>query len=327
MPKTSSKQTRNPHKSFRRTYSEEICDDYEMPGVMQLVADTFRCIFRDWKIYGGLILLTMVVTILFVGLLSEDSMNLVREAIKNNSDELARGELGGFASAGLLLVSTVMTGGLGSAFSDGQGLILVIAFLTIFLTSVYVVRYRVAGKKTSFRNAIYNAMTPAISCFVVLMVMLVELLPVVIVVIFYSSAVKTEFLATPFYALMFVIFAFFLCLLSAYLVSSSLVALVATTAPGVYPLPALKMAEELVYGRRMKLVARLLALFLIVAVIYVVVMLPVILIDGALKGVIGALAGVPAVSFFLLFCMFFSFIFASVYVYLIYRSLLDYKEE
>lgn len=328
MPKQSSKKENlELHRSFRRTLREEIKDDYEAPGVMNLVAESFRYIFRDWRIFGLLVLLAMAVTVLFVGLLSQESMNVVKEAIQNNADQLATGKMSNFAAAGLLLVSTIATGGLGSAFSDGQGLILIIAFLTIFLAAIYVVRYRKAERKVTFRDAIYNAMTPAISTFVVLMVILVELLPIIILIIFYSSALKTEFLDTPFYALLFLIFAFFMILLSGYLVSSSVIALIATTAPGVYPLPALRTARELVSGRRVKIVLRMLALFLVMAVIYAVVMLPVILIDTVLKGAIDVLAEVPTVSFFLMFCMFFSFLFVSVYMYLIYRSLLGYKEE
>ena len=321
MPKTNS---RNPHRSFRRTYNEEIKDNYEAPGAMQLIVDTFRYIFKDWKIFGGLILITMVVIILFVGLLSEGSMDTIRESIQNDFQD---GELGTFAMSGLLLVSTITTGGLGSVFSDAQGLILVMAFLIIFLTATYVIRHRLAEKKIGLRTALYNAMTPAVSTFVVLMTILVELLPVILVVIFYSSAIKTDFLDTPFYALMFVIFAFLMILLSGYLVSSSVIALIATTAPGVYPIPALKMSRELVFGRRMKIVVRLLALFLIIAVVDTVIMMPVILIDTALKSVVEIFANIPVVSFFLLFSMFFSFLFSSIYVYLIYRSLLDYKEE
>jgi len=314
--------SRSPHRSFRRTYREEIADDFEAPNVFTLAGETFALIFRNWRLFGGLLLLAVLASTLFVGLLSQSSLDAARSAIESNSSEFSSANLGNFAKASLLLLSTLSTGGLSASLSEGQGLILLLVFVTIFLISIYLARFLLAGEKVTLRAALYNSMTPFLSVFVILLVILVELIPVFVTIILYSAALQTDFFATPFYALIFLVFAGLMLLLSGYLVTSSLVALVAATVPGLYPREALVSARELIFGRRLKLLARLLFLFVIIAFVSVVIMLPIILLDSFLKANFDFLANIPLISFFLLATTYFSFIYISVYLYLYYRKML-----
>ena len=156
--------------------------------------------------------------------------------------------------------------------------------------------------------------------------MFIQAIPLFIVIITYSAAVATDFLSTPFYALVYFIFAAVLTLLSVYLLSSSFIALVAVSAPGLYPMVALRTASDLVASRRTKLVIRLLYLLFVVAVIFVIIMLPIILLDLTLKGAIDWLTGIPIVPFFLLCVTCFTFIYATTYCYLLYRRILGYDQ-
>ena len=68
-------------------------------------------------------------------------------------------------------------------------------------------------------------------------------------------------------------------LLSGYLLSSSIMALVAVTSPGIYPLTALFAASDLMSGRRLKFTLRMIYLILVLVLVFILVMLPIILLD------------------------------------------------
>ena len=210
--------------------------------------------------------------------------------------------------------------------TESQQLSAVILFLITWLVTIYLVRQRLANHKVRLRDGLYNALAPFISTLIVVAVILVEAIPIMIVIITYSAAVATNFLATPFYALIYFIFAALLILLSTYLISSSLVALIAVSAPGLYPFVAIRTARELLIGRRIKFIIRLIYLFFTLIIVWIVVMLPLITLDLVLKSALEFLQGVPFVSFELLFMTCFSIIYGTIYLYLFYRRLLDYDD-
>ena len=80
-------------------------------------------------------------------------------------------------------------------------------------------------------------------------------------------------------------------------------------------------------GRRVRMILRLVYLIFVVAMIYIITMLPIIMLDLWLKGLWNWLAGWPIVPFCLLAVTCFVFIYATTYLYLFYRWLLDYKEK
>ena len=111
-------------------------------------------------------------------------------------------------------------------------------------------------------------------------------------------------------------------LISGYLLSSSLMAFVAVSAPGMYPLRALNLAADLMRGRRMNLIIRLLALILVVVIMWIIVTLPLILLDLAVKNA-GFLTMVPFIPIVLMVMMSFTDVLVTTYLYMYYRWLLD----
>lgn len=309
-------------KSFRRAYRDEYADDFEAPGLLAHAGRTFSVIFKNWKLFGGLLLVVLISTTIVIGLFSQTSVTSFKESIKTTSEEISNGDIGEFAKSGLLLVSLLATGGLNQSLSGNQSIILVFIFLMIWLVSIYFLRNIIAKKKVTLRRGLYNAMTPLLSTLVILAVILIETLPIIVTMIFYSAALKTEFLTTPFYALIFIAFAAAMILLSCYLVSGSVFALVATTTPGLYPSDALHSTYDLVFGRRTKIVIRFIFLLFVLAVVCVIFMLPMILLDTWLKSIFDFLSDVPFISFCLLSVTCFNFIYTSAYIYLFYREML-----
>ena len=183
-----------------------------------------------------------------------------------------------------------------------------------------------AGHKVKLRDGLYNAMTPLLSTFVVFVVTLIQCIPIFLLIIAYSAAIQTDFLATPFYALVFFVFAALMIIISTYLLSSSLIAFVAVSAPGLYPMEALRTVSDLMMGRRIRFILRLVALIVVIVLMWLLIMLPLILFDLWMKSFAWT-SGIPfiPICFTILTC--FTAIYVTTYLYIYYRWMLGYEEK
>lgn len=314
------------HKSFRRSYREDYKRDLEVPGIMHHVFATFKIIFKNWKLFLPLLVISVLLAVVFVGLMSEANYRQFQDILDQTTEQMGTGDIGNVAKAGLLLISTITTGGLSGESSEAATIFAVLIFLIIWLSTIFILRHRLAGHKIKLRDALYNAMTPLISSFLIFMVAVIQCIPIFLLIIVYSTAVQTEFLATPFYALLFFIFAALMLLISGYLLSSSLIAFVAVSAPGLYPMKALHTASDLMMGRRFRFILRIIALIFALAVIWVIVMLPPIVFDLLMKNFAWT-EGIPFVPICLLIMTCFTGIYVTAYLYLYYRWMLDYGKD
>ena len=314
------------HKSFRRSYREDYRRELEVPGIMYHIFATFKMIFKNWKLFLPLLVLSVVLAILFVGLMSESSYREFQDILDQNVKDMGMGDVGNFAKSGLLLISTITTGGLSGESSESATVFAVIIFLILWLTTIFLVRHLLAGHKIKLRDGLYNAMTPLLSTFAVFAVAMIQCIPIFLLVIVYSAAVQTGFLNTPFYALVFFIFAMVMIVISGYLLSSSLIALVAVTVPGMYPMRALHAASDLMMGRRVKFIVRLIALIFALVIVWIIVMLPLILFDLLMRNFEWT-ESIPFIPVCLLTMTCFTGIYISVYLYLYYRWMLNYDEK
>ena len=314
------------HKSFKRSYREDYHRDIEVPGIMYHIFATFKIIFKNWKLFLPLLILSVLMAVVLVGLMSESSYQQFKTILDQTTEQAGMGDIGDFAKAGLLLISTVTTGGLSGESDEAKTVFVVLIFLIIWLTTIFILRHRLAEHKIKFRDALYNSMSPLVSTFMVFAIAVVQCVPIFLLIIVYSAAVQTEFLATPFYALVFFIFAVVMLLLSGYLLSSSLIALVAVSAPGLYPMQALHTASDLMMGRRIKFILRIVALIFALAILWVIVMMPLILIDLGMKNFEWTKV-IPFVPVCLLTMTCFTGIYVTTYLYLYYRWMLNYEEK
>lgn len=314
------------HKSFKRSYREDYVRDLKVPGIMAHLFETFKIVFKNWKIFGLLMLIVIVCNVVLVGIMNEDTYIKFQNVLDETTESVLDGKLGSVPKAGLLLISTVTTGGLNTNMSEVQGVFAVILFLIIWLATIFILRHTKAGHKINLRDALYNSGSPIISTFVVFGIVILQCIPIFLFIIGYSTAKTTGFLNTPFYALIFFIFAALMFFMSGYWLSSSLIALVAVTAPGLYPMKAIHTASDLMAGRRMKFIIRLLGLLIALAIIWVVVMLPLILFDMWMK-TFEWTAGIPFIPICLSIMTVFTAIYFTAYLYLYYRWMLDYDKD
>ena len=314
------------HKTFKRSYREDYARDLKVPGVMYHIFATFKILFKNWKLFLPLLILSVILSMVLVGLMSEDTYRNFQEILDQTISNTVSGDIGYIPKAGLLLISTVTTGGLASDSSEVKVVFVILIFVIIWLTTIFFLRHRLADHKIKFREGLYNAMTPLISTFTIVLVALIQCIPIFLLTIGYSAAVETEFLFTPFYALVFFIFAALMILISGYLLSSTLIGLVAVTAPGVYPMKAIHASSDLMAGRRFRFILRLVALFIMLVIVWVLVMLPLIAFD-LFMGQFEWTRSIPFVPFCLLTMTCFTGIYISAYMYLYYRWMLNYDEK
>lgn len=314
----------NPHKTFKRSYREDYQRKLEMPGIMYHIMTSFQTIFKNWKLFLPLLIIMVVLNVLFIGVLNESNYVRFQDALSQANYGAEGSNLNGFSKAGLILVSAITTGGWVGESSGASTVLWVLFFLIIWLTTIFLLRHIMAGHKIKLRDGLYNAMAPLVSTFLVFVVALVQCIPIFVLIIALSAAVKTDFLATPFYALVFLAFAILMIVLSGYLLSSSLIAFIAVSVPGMYPLRALQTASDLMMGRRIKFILRLVALLLALGLMWVVVMLPLIMFDMWMKQFEWT-AGIPFVPVCLTIMTCFSAIYITTYLYLYYRWMLKSK--
>ena len=98
-------------------------------------------------------------------------------------------------------------------------------------------------------------------------------------------------------------------------------AFVAVSAPGLYPMRAIRTASELMMGRRVRFVLRLVSMIIAVAIMWVAVMLPLIVFDLWMK-TFEWTGGIPFVPICLTVMTCFTCIYVTAYLYLYYRWML-----
>lgn len=314
------------HKSFKRSYREDYERKLEVPGILAHLFGTFKILFKNWKVFLPLLILVVILNSILVTLMSENMYVQFQDILDETSKSFTGGELGNVAKAGLLLISTITSGGLTTNMTESQGIFFIFLLLLTWLVTIFLLRHIMAGHKIKLRDALYNAGAPIISTFIVFFIVFLECIPIFIFIILYSTAENTGFLDMPFYALLFFLFSVLMFLMSGYWLSSSTIALVSVSAPGLYPMKAVRTASDLMAGRRIKYVLRLLGLFIFLAIIWVLIMLPLILFDLWMKQFEWT-AGIPFIPICLATMTVFTVIFIAAYLYQYYRWMLDYDED
>jgi membrane protein len=317
------------HHSFKRSYYEDYQRKTELPSLTSQASAAFKMFFKFWKIFLPLLLIFVGLYIFLIGAMSENTLADVKANVEQTNKDVADGKIGTVGKAGLTLLGIISTGGL-TTMNDAQVVIAVLLFTIIWLVTIYLARHLLADhQEIKMRDGFYSALSPLVSTLVVGLIIFLEAIPIMLTIIVFQVALTTEFLSTPFYALLFFMFAALMITLSLYLLSSSFFAIIVVSAPGLYPLTAVRMAKNLIMGRRLRFLIRVFYLVIIVALLYLLLLMPAIILDGVLKAQFAWLAEskIPFVAIIQLTITVFIFIYLSIYFYLFYRALLDYNDD
>jgi hypothetical protein len=321
--KTSAFLEGRPHRSFRRSRRRDYARPLMLPRIIPFTREVFRTLWKNRKLFFPLMVIYVVLYGVLVGIGSQDTYTQVTDFFKESGGTLLSSGWGSLAQSSLTL-ATLGISGLNAQLSEVQQVFAVILGVMAWLTTVWLLRNIIAGHTIKMRDGLYNAGAPLISTLLVVLVLVIQLLPVALAAVGYSAATSSGLISgggMP--AMIFWAAAALLTLLSLYWITSSLFALIIVTLPGMYPYRALKAAGAIVLSRRIKLLLRWLWMFVCIIGIWVVIMLPIILLDMGLKALWSQLSAVPIVPVGLLLVSTYSIFWASTYIYLLYRKVVD----
>lgn len=310
---------RRPHRSFQRTRCRDYARSLSLPGYVAFSVSVFTTLKNHKKTLLLLSLFYAVLTGVMVGVASQDTYTALTDTLRSTGDEVFSGNFGEIGKASLLFVSAI-TGGTSQTLTEVQQVYAGLIALLTWLTTVWLLRNILAGHKVNLRDGLYNGSAPFLSTFVVALVFVVQLLPLALALIGYSAAVSSGLLAGGVEAMLFWFAASLLALLSVYWVTSTFIALVIVTLPGMYPFTALRTAGDMVVGRRLRILLRMVWLGLTIVVSWAVIMIPIILLDAWIKSVWSAITWLPIIPFSLLVMGSLTIVWAASYVYLLYRK-------
>ena len=284
----------------------------DVKAAWRMQFESWKFIFQNKRLLLGLGLLYAVIGFVLIGGISQ----LDYVGLKDATMQVADGDVGAWGTA-FSLFGAALTGNLSSQPSSVQQFLSATLLILFWLSLVWAARMLTAGKEIKIRDALYNSGSPIIPTLVVLAVVAIQLAPGALGVFAYSTALRGGWLDGGIESMLFAIAAVLLCLLSAYMVVSSLTALIVVALPGTYPWQALRTARELVMNRRWGIVLRVLMLAVQVLLLWAVVLIPVFMIDTWLR-----FDWLPLVPIVVQGLIGLTLVYTSVYVYRLYRSLL-----
>jgi len=322
--KTTSYLNRRPHRSFRVTRRRDYNRSLKLPGYWGFTIYVWKTLWAHRKTFILLALVYAVISaLLAAALASQDAYLALTKILSTTSGGTFTGVWGEVGKAGLLFVSAA-TGSISQTLTGEQQVYAALIALMAWLTSVWLLRNMLAGHKVKLRDGLYNSGAPILSTFLVGILFIIQLLPLAIALLSYSALSSIGVIAAggaP--AMLFWMAAALMAVITLYLITSTTFALVIVTLPGMYPLRAIKTAGDLVIGRRLRILMRLLWMAIGLSITWTIVMIPVILIDMWLKGLWPAINWIPTVPLALLAMGSLSIIWVSSYVYLLYRKVVD----
>lgn len=313
---------RRPHRSFRLTRRRDYLRPLTLPGYFAFNNHVNKTLWSNKKLFIWLGVVYAVLYGILIGIGSQETYQSLSDLIEESGKEFMGGDFSQVSQAGMIFVIAASTG-LTAALSEAQQIYAVLLIFLVWLTTVWLLRNRLAGHKVLLRDGLYNAGAPIVSTVLVAGLLAIQLIPVGIAALGYSYANSAGLLDGGIATMMFWIAASLLGVLSLYWATSTLFALIIVTLPGIYPFKAIKTAGDLVIGRRIKILLRWLWMILSIVVIWAVVLIPAILIDMWLKNLIPAIAWLPFVPIIILLLSTFTTIWTSSYVYLLYRKVVD----
>lgn len=313
---------RRPHRSFRLTKRRDYNRSLQLPGYFAFSHSVTQTLWRNKKIFIWLAVVYAFLTIVLVGIGSQETYNSLTSTLQDTGSQIFQGNLGQLGQAALLFVS-IGSSGLNSSPTAAQQMYIVFLALLVWLTTVWLLRSLLAGHKVKMRDGLYSAGAPIIPTLLVGLVLVVQLIPIALAAVAYAAANSTGLLNGGVAAMLFWVVAALLAMMSLYWITSTFFALIIVTLPGMYPMKALRAAGDMVIGRRLRILLRILWMMGSIAVTGAVVFIPLILIVTWLTNIWSGIANVPIVPIALALFSVITFIWSASYIYLLYRKVVD----
>ncbi len=296
------------YKSFR--LSKRIRHDAKaLPRARKLFAASVRHIFRHKRLFFGILLTQLLLSLIFVkgfGIFTgnfAETKDIVQELFAGDSS-LLTGVYSSLTLVGVLVTST------NSGSTDVANLYASVLLLIGSLVIVWALRQTHGKARPKFKEAYYNGLYPLVPFLLVMCVVMLQLLPLVLGNALYSIVVSNGIAVTMLEKILWLLVFMFSGLLSLYMISSSVFALYIVTLPNITPMQALRSARQLVLHRRAMVARKVLFLPLGLLLLLVAIMLPIIIYATVIAEAVFFVLTVAAL------------ILAHAYMYELYRKLL-----
>jgi hypothetical protein len=220
----------------------------------------------------------------------------------------------GLAVGGLSVFSSLFSAAASGASADATGAYHF--FLVILMSLVVIWSLRQVFSSNEFlqlriKAAFYQSTTPFVPFLLIILLIALQFIPLLIALQVYSFVVGGGVATTTGEQLIFLTVVLAAVALTLFWLARSIIALYIVTLPGIQPMQALKSAKELVHGRRLSIIRKLVFLPFALFVLAALVMVPCILIWAPLaQWLFFALTGI-------------GFILIHTYMYTLYRELLN----
>jgi hypothetical protein len=303
-----------PHRTLRPTPKHRYKKGKKVDSLWALVKGTFVTIWQERRILLALMLLCALIMYVFVGGIPTLSFADLRKTV----GEVFMGNIGEFGSAASLFFAAI-TGSLNQATSQLQQFLAGLITVIFWLTYVWTLRRLLADepKPVKIRDALYNSGTPIVPTAMIMLTAVVQLLPGALGLFGAVLVINGIWLQGGVETMLICVAGLLLVLLSIYWVVSSFMALVIVTLPGMYPWRALAGASVLVIGQRWAIAMRIITVAIIIFAVWAIVLIPLLLLDNWLK-----FNWLPLIPFAVQILSAFTVLYATVFVYRMYRSMI-----
>ena len=308
---------RRPHRSFSLTRRREYKRPLRVPGYWSFTMQVFQLLWKNKRTFFALILFFTLLTAVLSSMMSQSAYQQLIDAINNTKD---KGLSGAYSIVGLFVgvVASYATGVTATTASQQAANLFVMLFA--WLTTIWLVRAFMLGKKPKMRDGLYNSGSPVIAMLMMVVILAVQFIPAAVAIIVYSALNTSGMLQQTIVLMLAGGASVLIVTLSVYWAVSTIVAMIMITLPGAYPLQTLRLSGDIVTGRRIAILLRFFWAFCVIAVVWVAVLVPTIMLDGAIKSAIPAIDWLPIVPFIGLLLVYVTVVIFATYVYMFYRE-------
>lgn len=312
---------RRPHRSFQMTRRRDYVRSLDVPGYLTFTAYVNKTIRTHWKLFLPMTLLYALIMVALGAITNQDVYTTVSGLLSGAGDELFTGGIGQLAQAGLVTLAAFASNGNG--LTPDQGVYLGFSLVFAWLSTVWLLREIIAGRRPKLRDGLYNSGAPILSTVGVILIGVIQMIPIGVVMLAYAGLSSIGVISQGFGAMLFWVFAAVVAALVLYWLTSTIIALVVVTIPGMYPLRAVRLSGDLVVGRRLRILLRLLWGLVGIFVAWAVVLIVSVLVDNLVKTALPDVADISAVPYIAALVTAFSIVWFAAYTYLFYRKVVD----
>lgn len=298
------------HRSFALTRGRDKPKIPLFEGYVRFTFRVIKIIVKEWRLFIKLLFFYVAAALTIIGLQSAGG-----GAATQNTSEAANEALKGFGAFGQAALSSalLMFNTFGGNLTEVQGFFVSVLYVMMVLSVIWLLRQRLAGRKVVVRDALYNAGTPIVSMYVLLVIGALQLLPFGILLFVYNIATTSGLLDGGIERAMVDIALGLSGVLTLYFLTTTMFALVMATIPGAYPLVAYRTSKKIILGQRTRLVMRIVWMVVVMVLGWMLVMVP-LLAFVKQQQVIALLAQILTGT---------GFLFGTTYCYLLYRRMID----